>query len=67
MFTSAKKVRRPLHKLNGKERILGSMGEYPAFIVQATNQITMIAMKQWQANVGLTRNMKYGCLTLRQG
>ena len=32
------------------------MGDCPAFIVQATNHITMIAMKQCQANVGLARN-----------
>jgi len=51
-----KKNRRPLHKLSDKERILGSMGDCPAFIVQATNHITMIAMKQCQANVGLARN-----------
>jgi len=67
VYKHKKKIRRPLHKLSGKERILGNMGDCPAFIVQATNNITMIAMKQWQANVGLTRNMKYGCLTLRQG
>ena len=67
IFTCNKQIRRPLHKLNGKERILGSMGDCPDFTVQATNHITMIAKKQRQANVGLARNTKYGLLTLRQG
>jgi len=43
------------------------MGDCPAFIVQATNHITMIAKKQRQANVGLARNVKHWFLTLRQG
>ena len=67
MFTSNKKIRRPLHKLNGKERILGSMGDCPAFIVQATNHINMIGMKQCQSNAGLARNIKNAFLTFRQG
>lgn len=67
MFTSSKEIRRPLHKQYGKERILEILGKCPAFIVQATNHISMIAMKQCQANEGFARNMKYGFLTLRQG